>query len=41
MGRVLHVHTDVGDGVDIRLVDGRVVNIMSTGLDPAPQGWGD
>ncbi|GAA5604511.1 hypothetical protein ACZ90_02490 [Streptomyces albus subsp. albus] len=37
VGEVVTVHDDLGDGVDVRLSDGRLINILSHGLDPEPQ----
>jgi hypothetical protein len=37
VGKVMIVHDDLGDGVDVRFGDGRLINILSHGLDPAPQ----
>ncbi|WP_161624976.1 hypothetical protein [Streptomyces spectabilis] len=29
------VHDDMGDGVDVRLSDGRLINVLARGLDEA------
>ncbi|MFI8943157.1 hypothetical protein [Streptomyces syringium] len=37
VGKVEIMHDDSGDGVDVRLVDGRLMNILGHGLDPVSQ----
>ncbi|MFH8993221.1 hypothetical protein [Streptomyces sp. NPDC017940] len=35
-GEVVTVHDELGDGVDVRFRDGRLINILGHGLDLAP-----
>ena len=37
VGEVVTVHDDLGDGVDVRFSDGRLINILSHALDPVSQ----
>ncbi|MBM7167508.1 hypothetical protein JQK87_03575 [Streptomyces sp. G44] len=37
VGEVETIHDDPSDGVDVRFRDGRLMNVLSLGLDLAPQ----